>query len=400
MRTALSELSRGPEPGSASPHDPAVFSQRRRELRKLSWAGGEVAHGPLSRFMENQIAGGQAALRHARYAVAPGADETVRRVPCGSPGRDVDHDLIAAGHPRLNFEFSVSRQHAASLGRRQGSRAEQDAPERGRADFEQRAWVYGQLVSAHAALELLADRADGTKVWPEFAEHDCYACHHNLQSPSWRQERAVPGNLGAIPWNRWYLTMTPRALTSIGADDKLLDPLRKRLQEGWKNPKEIRGLAKRSADDLHKLIGRLNDPKLQLMPPVEIIREVLSEDKDRAGRSRDDANQICLSLAAMCQAQIDMGAGGARSACGPPGSLSRAEISGRFRQSQRIRPGFGPQAPVQRQVAGAGYCKFTNSPRIQRASGSQERQSLSSSSVPGRAWDGGGFASARITASP
>src|SRR5262249_60064558 len=55
---------------------------------------------------------------------------------------------------------------------------------------------------------------DGPKgAWPEFAEYDCYACHHDLKVSSWRQKRDLdlPGSgprpAGSSPWGTWYFSM-------------------------------------------------------------------------------------------------------------------------------------------------------------------------------------------------
>jgi ParB-like chromosome segregation protein Spo0J len=49
----------------------------------------------------------------------------------------------------------------------------------------------------------LAWRA-GLQRWPEYAELDCFACHHDLTAPkdSWRQMEGYPGRRpGTPPWN-------------------------------------------------------------------------------------------------------------------------------------------------------------------------------------------------------
>lgn len=109
----------------------------------------------------------------------------------GAPGVEVNHDLIAAGHPRLHFELAAFHAHLP--------RHWSDAKDRSsRPDFDARLWAEGQLAGARAALELLADRAaDKMKPWPEFAEFDCAACHHDLASPSARPRL---GKAGAMPW--------------------------------------------------------------------------------------------------------------------------------------------------------------------------------------------------------
>jgi hypothetical protein len=133
--------------------------------------------------------------------------------------RNMNHDMIAAGHPRLNFEFATYQRalppHWKEKDRRTG-RA------RG-ADFETRAWGAGQIASTRAALDLLLTRLPGGEQdqertpWPEFSEFNCYDCHHDLKlsgrpttsagqkrgSPgwyrSWELERLSEGAPGGLP---------------------------------------------------------------------------------------------------------------------------------------------------------------------------------------------------------
>jgi hypothetical protein len=100
-----------------------------------------------------------------------------------SRGMDMNHDLIAAGHPRLNFEFSS---YLASYPKHWKEKAVD------RADFEAKSWAIGQAVTARAVVQLTADRAIASKpgaerrapapeaIWPEFSEYECFACHHGL----------------------------------------------------------------------------------------------------------------------------------------------------------------------------------------------------------------------------
>jgi hypothetical protein len=139
----------------------------------------------------------------------------------GSPHRDVNHDLIAAGHPPLKFELSA---YMDMLPKHWDDAAERFKHQ----DFEVQLWAAGQIASADAALSLLEARAKRAAavppnaVWPEFAEYDCYACHHDLAYPSWRQTRGFAGRTpGATPWGSWYFPMTER----LGADPKLTSAL-------------------------------------------------------------------------------------------------------------------------------------------------------------------------------
>jgi Cytochrome c554 and c-prime len=132
--------------------------------------------------------------------------------------RDVNHDLNAAGHPRLIFEFAAYQENQPKHWRIDNADAAEAA-----ADFPARAWALGQLVSARAALELLRSRAtrvsarsdsalppalpgpfSGHSPWPEFAEFGCFSCHHSLADEPWRRNRVMSGvSPGALAWGSW-----------------------------------------------------------------------------------------------------------------------------------------------------------------------------------------------------
>jgi hypothetical protein len=127
---------------------------------------------------------GERALACAGCHVGAPADE--RR---GYPVRDMNHDMIAAGHPRLNFDFA-DYQHSLPPHWNETDRSP---------DFDVKAWLVGRVAHAEAACRLLEDRAkraaanDPRTPWPEFAEWSCVSCHHNLgkgfsspSSPPWQ----------------------------------------------------------------------------------------------------------------------------------------------------------------------------------------------------------------------
>jgi hypothetical protein len=133
----------------------------------------------------------------------------------GGGGLDVNHGLIAAGHPRLNFEYTA---YFNTMPRHW--RAPADGSEA--ADRSARDWLVGQAVSAAAAMNLLAERAGDERTWPELAEYDCFSCHHDLASPSWRQRRGYTGRPGELSWGDWYLSL-PRTLAALEPTDELND---------------------------------------------------------------------------------------------------------------------------------------------------------------------------------
>jgi hypothetical protein len=146
----------------------------------------------------------------------------------GEPAREVNHDLIAAGHPRLNFEFSAYLNSLPAhwdLAKDRDRVRRPDGAKKAQANFAAEAWLAGQFVAANAALDLLESRAkadggsDKEHTWPEFSEISCYSCHHELRSHSYRQKlfrRETPANrrspIGSLVWGTWYSPMPRHAL--------------------------------------------------------------------------------------------------------------------------------------------------------------------------------------------
>jgi hypothetical protein len=143
--------------------------------------------------------------------------------PGNVPLREVNHDLIAAGHPRLTFELAADLvnmpRHWVEADLTKAAPGNRRPPA-----FEARVWLVGQLATARAALLLRQDRRR-RGAWPEFAEHDCFACHHDLAVPSWRQQTDgyYKGRRpGALPRNSWNASFPlRRVLRGLGTPEEV-----------------------------------------------------------------------------------------------------------------------------------------------------------------------------------
>jgi hypothetical protein len=104
-------------------------------------------------------------------------------------GRVITHEMYAAGHPTLSgFEMES---FADKMPRHW--RYSHEKPGGGPPKFDR---TRGVLLASVVALRMAtseAVRAGGN--WPELARLECYSCHHELRTPTWRQE---PGRL-AVP---------------------------------------------------------------------------------------------------------------------------------------------------------------------------------------------------------
>jgi hypothetical protein len=260
----------------------------------------EICHGPSADWIGRHVSPGWAAAKASGAAAKLGfidtEDVNVRAETCaqchvGSPGREVNHDLIAAGHPVLKFEFTAYHDLLPKHWR--------DGAERKRKpDFELHLWVAGQVASAEAALQLLRWRADRAEraaedptvaaVWPEFAEYDCFACHHDLVYPSRRQQQSAGARPpGMASWGGWYFGMAKQSRAASFA------PLTTVMQSGFApQPADVQAAASalsiksKPLDQWIRSLSLPSDP-----PPIDW----------------DEATQLYLALVAVEQSQRDTG---------------------------------------------------------------------------------------------
>ena len=167
----------------------------------------EICHGPASAWLgphtmrnwthEQSVAAGMYDTRNlARRA------EKCLTCHLGTQEKFVDHEMIAAGHPDLYFELDS---FSAVMPRHWKTPRESapGVPAGSEPWAGVREWATGQAVQLRASMERIEWRAK-SKNWPEYAELDCFACHHSLTAPgqSWRQERGYAGRRpGDAPWN-------------------------------------------------------------------------------------------------------------------------------------------------------------------------------------------------------
>ena len=224
--------------------------------------------------------------------------------------RDAFHDIMAAGHPPLGGDynpaakFEFSNFHA-TLGDR-GARhwIEWDKSP----DFDVRLWLSGQVAAAQTALELLAGRAKaaatGKAPWPEFAEYECSACHHDLDEPSWPQKRGYGSRRpGSLPWGTWYFIMVkglPGMEQGSGkAIVEQLDVLEKLMNEPYPDANKVANAAGLAAAALGKWWASDGMKGLKTQELERIIKEWTKAGQNTERLDRDAATQLYLALVAL-----------------------------------------------------------------------------------------------------
>jgi hypothetical protein len=227
--------------------------------------------------------------------------------------RDVNHDLIAAGHPRLAFEYSS---YLAIYPKHWSGRAEKQRYP----DFEARTWAIGQVASAEQALKLLAHRAGtvrDSRPWPEFAEYNCFACHHDLREPSWRIQRRFAKQLrGRLPWGTWYFSDLLSESLDFRRSDKaareflaFLGKVRKEMEHALPDRQKVAAAAQSAARHLDRWLNKLGNTPCQAPAALVKLYEGLKSTKEVTFKDWDEATQQYLALAALYNAVGDVKTG-------------------------------------------------------------------------------------------
>ena len=232
----------------------------------------------------------------------------------GNANQSVNHDLIAAGHPRLVFEYAAYQSLMPAHWRRSEDRQRQASARisssrnssGNQPNSEARDWLLGQLVNAEHELSILSGTAHNSNaVWPELAQYDCYGCHHDLKSKSWQQTRiAWELKPGEFQWGTWNLSLLPELKTRFinDVDNRLLEDL-SAFQKRMRSPNVERASVSVTVLELQQ---RLRQATLSIEQTVlrteelEAVRQLLLNDSGRlTNQGWDRSTQLYLALVAI-----------------------------------------------------------------------------------------------------
>ena len=271
----------------------------------MDGVGCEACHGAAEQWLARHTATGWTPM-HGMLDTKNAAVRAQQCVQChvgaGPRGdgatRDVNHDLIAAGHPRLAFELhSYLQAMPPHWATEKKDKLNEDPLH---------VWAVGRIVALTAALELRGERwtaastsAPGAHlqpVWPEFAELDCYSCHRPFQRGEgyhWpvAAKTSSSRKLGQPTPNVWYETMMGEVLNDLAPDQKIVFGTSEAWYP-WDEPK---------LDAIHTTAGALNEiaDRLAISKLVsEQLTTVIGLEKIDTG-NWDQAAQAYLAIAAL-----------------------------------------------------------------------------------------------------
>lgn len=272
-----------------------------RQARSFAQEGVscESCHGPASAWLGPHTTKGWTHAQSVALGMYDTKDVVKRTERCltchlGTADKFVDHEMIAAGHPDLVFDLeafsaAMPRHWKAATG------ADPFAPVR--------AFSVGQLVHVRDWVDRLARRVQG-QTWPEYAELDCFACHHDLTRPedSWRQAQGYPNRRpGNPPLNLSRWTTARHVLAAFdgqaAADlDAVMTALardgsRLRLDAG-----QVGGHIGKARAILDRGIARALSSKPDAAAASRLLRAIAADAGDIAVRGERAAEQAAMAL--------------------------------------------------------------------------------------------------------
>jgi len=294
-------------------------SQRHRSFKESDGVSCVVCHGPYrewvgphgletERDMWRQLTRKE---KEERYGMTDLWDPFKRAQLClschvgnAAEGKVITHDMYAAGHPPLpSFELATFSEEMPRHWQLLGEKSQkvkallQATADDTRFERTQLLLVSGAL--AHGSTLRLLEAEAVEARWPEFARLDCYACHHDLQSPGWRQDRKVQGKPGRAPLASWPMPLHKlgERLTLTREPDPGLTALRTELDRvPFGKASNLREPARKSAERSEALARTLAARKLTTADVLALLHElcrIAIED----GPDYDSARQIAWSFA-------------------------------------------------------------------------------------------------------
>lgn len=273
--------------------------QRARTFGPRDGVSCESCHGPASQWLGSHTARGWTHQQSLQAGMYETKDLTRRSEKClschlGTAEKSVDHEMLAAGHPDLYFELDS---FSAVMPEHWKEPYDQD-PWRGA-----RAWAIGQVVQLREGLRQLERRAR-TGPWPEYAEMQCYTCHHALTKPeqSWRQQRGYPDRRpGNPPWNASRYAVLRSLARHVNADtakqlESQVEDVAAQVAKLDSDRNAVAQSASSAAQTTERLLQQLQSRNMDAAFVRRVQKQICADADYIAGQGERAAEQAAIAL--------------------------------------------------------------------------------------------------------
>lgn len=194
-------------------------AQRGRRYAMSEGVACEACHGGAQDWLGPHVSGNshQQNLDAGLYPLEDPVARTRLCLQChlGTGAKPIDHRIMGAGHPPLEFEVG-----AFTLYQPEHFRIDTDYLKRKPAHVSgARLWAIGQVVAAQLYLEeLRSPRFKDHGLFPELVFFDCNACHHPMRPPRWSAGTGGALDAGEPRLMDAYLVMAGAVLQVLAPD--------------------------------------------------------------------------------------------------------------------------------------------------------------------------------------
>jgi len=292
----------------------------------------ESCHGPASGWRDGHTAEDWSHRDSVAAGMVDLRDVATRTTVClgchlGRPGRVVDHDLIAAGHPALRFEVDNFSQFMPPHWLPDADRPAASRPPR--PTHGVRAWATGQAVSLQRSAEELARRARGDGAdthWPDFSWMSCGSCHRTLPAGTAEsagsgqpgvpapEDRTYRARIGLPPWSpgRWVVLrvlVERHAPDALAALDQQVATLARQVSRITTPGPQVAASAEALARTLDGVAQRLDTVEwneAEIRHTLQSLAAQRSRLAEVAGADARSAEQVVMAVYSLAGALIEL----------------------------------------------------------------------------------------------
>jgi hypothetical protein len=286
-------------------HADNIPADKRGEKFQISdGIGCEACHGGAEKWIESHAEDDATHANNLALGMYPTEKPEARAKLClschvGTKEKFADHDIMAAGHPRMSFEletFTVNQPAHYNV--------DEDYLERKGNIKSVNMWANGMVFKAQRQLDLIrSDLFSGHGLFPELAFFDCHACHHPMNERR-MQATSVTGGLppGMVQLDdsSFHMLMAIASVVQPDAASTLREQVGRLHAATTRGRDELRSQAGRLDGILDDLVGSLGSHDYSDGDMRGIRLELL--DKARRGEYHDftSAEQAFLAVETLC----------------------------------------------------------------------------------------------------
>lgn len=170
-------------------HAPAARLAPGSTHRKADGVSCEHCHGPAQEWLQAHVERdwNQKKSQYYGRGFYDNANFRLRAERCAACHTEIDHEIVAGGHPPLQFEMVAYAQIMKHWD------DQEDQPP-GSFSVDPTLWAVGQVVGLRRLLEMVESRAGESNYqsigkFSHFEGKNCYQCHHKLVSDALRQAK-------------------------------------------------------------------------------------------------------------------------------------------------------------------------------------------------------------------